>query len=56
MYHVRCDHDPRRQLLQVRELWYDERLRVVLAPWRVSRGRSSDRPRFVLLSLCSVPI
>ena len=28
MQHLRLDHDPQRQLLQVRELWDDLRLRV----------------------------
>ena len=34
MQHVRLDHDPQRQLLQVRELRDDERLRVGSLPRR----------------------
>ncbi len=41
--HVRVDHDPQRQLLQVRQLRHDQRLRLttgVTAAPRVSRGPS----------------
>jgi hypothetical protein len=32
--HLRVDHDPQRQLLQVRQLWNDVRLRLTSFPDR----------------------
>jgi hypothetical protein len=41
--HLRLDHDPQRQLLQVRELWNDVRLRLTSYP-ALSTGAANAAP------------